>query len=114
MTKISVIRGDSRTIQVTFTDSSNQPVDLTGAELFFTVNASSDPTDDSSAAIHKTVSVFTDPTSGVATISLSGTDTDIDPKTYFYDVQIKDASGDITSSKQDKFTVTADISRSTS
>lgn len=117
MTKIKdYIRGDSRNITVTFLQSDGvTPIDLTGGTVFFTVNATQNPTDDTSAAIAKKVTSFTSPTSGVATISLTNADTqNIAPGTYYYDVQLKDASGNFVSSKQDQFIVIADTTRSTS
>lgn len=108
------IRGDSRNIVVTFLQSDGvTPINLTGGKVYFTVNSSNAPTDDSSAVIAKTVTSFSAPTSGVATISLTNTDTqNITPGTYYYDVQLKDASGNVVSSKQATFTVIADITRS--
>lgn len=112
MAKISIIRGDSRTITVNVTNSSGSAFDLTGCTVYFTVNATTSPTDDTSASIQKSTSSFSSPTSGVATITLTHTDTDsLTPGTYFYDVQLKDSSSNITSLKQDKFVITADITR---
>lgn len=109
------IRGDSRTITVTFLQSDGStPIDLTGGKVYFTVNATQNPSDDTSAVIAKTVTSFVAPTTGVATIQLTNSDTqNVAPGTYFYDVQLKDASGNFVSSKQDQFIVIADTTRST-
>ncbi len=116
MSKIkNVIRGDSHTINLSVIHSDNTPVDLTGGTVFFTVNASDDPTDDTGAVIEKSVTSHTDPTAGLTSIALAPDDTNsITPGTYFYDVQIKDASGNISSLPQDKFVLVADITRRTS
>lgn len=129
MAKISMIRGDTRILAIPYLDPSGNPLDLTGATVFFTVNASDDPTDDTAAVVEKQVTSFICPinctvngvdftknedttTAGVAWITLSNPDTqDVAPDTYFYDAQVKDASADVTSSKQDQFIVTADITR---
>ena len=109
---ISIIRGDSRVIQVNVVDSSGNAVDITGGEVFFTVNASNSPTDDTAAVIEKSTSSFTNPTAGEALITLTNTDTqNITPGVYYSDVQYKDASGDITSMAQAQLTVNADIAR---
>ena len=110
------IRGDSRTITVTFVQSDGiTPIDLTGGKVYFTVNSSNNPTDDSGAVLQKTVTSFAAPTTGVASISLTNGDTQsITPGTYYYDVQLKDGSGNFVSSKQDQFIVIADVTRSTS
>lgn len=115
MSKISMIRGDSRNINATFLQSDGvTPIDITGGEVWLTLNASNDPASDSTAALQKTVTVFSDPTNGAATISLAPADTSgLAAGTYFYDVQLKDASGNILSSKQDKFVLSADVTRST-
>lgn len=116
MTKIKdYIRGDSRNINITFLQPDGvTPIDLTGGKVYFTVNSSSAPADDTSAVISKTVSSFSAPTTGVATIALTNADTqNITPGSYFYDVQLKDASGNFVSSKQDQFILIADITRTT-
>lgn len=108
---IRIIRGDSRDIDVTFTDSSRNPIDLTGGTVFFTVNASNAPSDDTAAVIEKDVTVHTAPTLGQSRISLENADTDITPGTYYYDVQFVDTADEVTSLEQSKFIVKADITR---
>lgn len=94
-------------------DSTGTPVDLTGGTVWFTVNTSNSPSTDSGAVIQKSTSSFTDPTSGVVTFTLSSTDTDITPGTYYYDTQFVAADDSVTSTKRDKFIVISDITRST-
>lgn len=115
MTKIKdYIRGDSRTITMTFLQSDGvTPINLTGGKVYFTVNATQNPTDDTGAIIAKTTTTFAAPTTGVATITLTNTDTQsITPGTYYYDCQLKDVSGNFVSKKQDQFIVIADTTRS--
>lgn len=112
--KITIIRGDSRNIDVTFTGGDGEPLDLTGGTVFFTVNADNAPVNDNDAAITKDITSHTAPTAGESRIVLNAVDTDIAPGNYFYDVQFKDASGNITSQEQGKFLVNADITRRTS
>lgn len=112
MAKIKLTRGDSRTINVPYLSSSGTALDLTGATVFFTVNATDSPTDDTAAVISKTITSISNPTLGIATISLTNADTqNITPGEYYYDVQVKDAAGNVTSSKRDKFIIISDVTR---
>lgn len=115
MAAITIKRGDSQTIEVTYVDRTGTALDLTGATVFFTVNASNTPDDDSQAVIEKTISSISSPELGIVTIDLANSDTqDIDPGTYYYDASVKDSLGHVTTSKIDKFVVTSDITRRTS
>lgn len=116
MTKIAdYIRGDTRVITLTcYQSDGTTPLDLTGATVYFTLSSSNAPTDDTSAALQKTVTSHTSPTLGITTITINPADTTaLTPATYYYDIQVKDASGHVTSIKQDKFIINADITRST-
>lgn len=108
----NVIRGDNRIINLQFYESDGSTaVDLTGGTVYFTVNSSSDPADDTSAAIQKTATSFTDATAGQHTFTLTHSDTNIDPGTYFYDAQFVDAVGNYLSAYKGKFIVIADTTR---
>jgi hypothetical protein len=109
----NVIRGDTHTIDLTFRESGTA-IDITGYTLFFTVNASNSPTTDSAAVIEKSVTSHLAPTLGQTRITLAPSDTDsITPGTYYYDIQVKDGSGNITSLPKDKFIIVSDITRRT-
>lgn len=112
------IRGDSRLISVSiFKADGVTPFDLTGCELFFTVNINSNNTTDTDAGavIALKNNAITNPTLGVATIQISNANTqDITPETYYYDIQLKDSNGNITSLAQNQFVVIADVTRSIS
>jgi len=108
----NVIRGDTRTVNLTFLESDGTtPVDLTGGTVYFTVNSSSDPADDTSKAFQKTATSFTDATNGQHTFTLTHSDTNIDPGTYWYDSQFVDAVGNYLSSYRGKFIVESDVTR---
>lgn len=108
----NVIRGDSRTVNLTFLESDGStPINLTGGTVYFTVNASSDPTDDTSKAIQKTATVFTSPLTGQHTFTLTHADTNITPNTYWYDAQYCDSVGNYLSSYRGRFIVQSDITR---
>src|ERR1039458_10566858 len=85
----NVIRGDNRTIILTFLESSDlTPINLaagTGGTVYFTVNSSSDPADDTSASIAKIITgPFTSPSTGQHTLILLPADTNIPAGTYWY------------------------------
>lgn len=112
------IRGDSRLISIAiFQADGVTPFNLTGCEVFFTVNANSNNTadNDSTAVIALKNSSPSNPTAGIATIQISNTNTqDIPPGTYYYDIQLKDANGNITSLAQNQFLIIPDVTRSIS
>lgn len=104
-----IIRGDSVAIDFTLPG-----VDLTGATVFFTAKpALTDDATDSSAVISVEVVSHTDPTAGVTVIPLTASDTSVTPGIYFYDIQIKKASGDIMSIPARKMRIWADVTRRT-
>ncbi len=109
----NAIRGDSHTINLAITNGGTA-VNLTGYTVFFTVNASEAPADDTSAVIQKTVTSHSAPTLGQTIISLAPADTSsLTPGTFWYDIQLKDPSGNVTSFDKDKFILVSDITRRT-
>ena len=112
--EIVINKGDSKTFNVTITNNASV-LNITGYTVFFTVkkNTNSDNSTDSDALISKTITSHTSPTLGLTTISLSSTETSINPGAYVYDIQLKDGSGNITSSVADKFIVRGDVTRRT-
>lgn len=108
----NVIRGDTRTVNLTFLDSDGTtPINLAGGTVYFTVNSSSDPSDDTSKAIQKSATSFTDAANGQHTFTLTHSDTNITPGTYWYDTEFIDAVGNYLSSYRGKFIVESDITR---
>lgn len=109
----NVIRGDTRTVNLTFLESDGSTaINLAGGTVAFTVNASSDPANDTSAVINKSESgSFTSASTGQHTFTLTHDDTDIDPGTYWYDAQFVDSQGNYLSSYRGKFIVQSDIRR---
>lgn len=110
-----VIRGDTRTVNLTFVDSDGTtPINLTGGTVYFTVNSSSDPSDDTSKAFQLTATdatPFTAPLLGKHTLTLSHANTNITPGPYWYDAQFVDAVGKYLSSYRGKFIVQSDVTR---
>lgn len=108
----NVIRGDTRTVNLTFLDTDGTtPLNLTGGTVYFTVNTSSDPTDDTSTSIQKSATSFTSATTGQHTFTLTPTDTNIAAGTYWYDAEFVDSTSAKLSSFRGKFIVQSDITR---
>ena len=106
-------RGDTKPIILTFTDKNNNPIDLTGATLWFTVKKV--PTDlDVDAVIQKQITTFTDATNGIASVVITSDDTnDLDIMKYYYDFQLVDPAGNVTTVLEGTFKLLIDIKRST-
>lgn len=109
---VEIIRGDDKDIVLTFKDSNGDAIDTTGWTIKFTVAKSipaSTVTDDDDAVITKTVA-GTD--TGIVTISILSSDTnDLEATDYKADIQVKNASNKIHSTKIFTFRILADITR---
>lgn len=108
-----VIRGDNRTINLTFIDSDGStPINLAGGMVYFTVQTSNDPPNDTTdLAFQKTATSFTSASTGQHTFILTHANTNITPGTYWYDAQFVDALGNYLSGYRGKFIVQSDITR---
>lgn len=106
-------RGDTRTLSIQVNNADGTAFNLTGCKVYFTLNLSKTPADDgtdSSASLIASTSSFSTPTNGLATITLTNTLTQpLVGGKYYYDIQLKDGSGNITSLGQNTFTVIDDI-----
>jgi hypothetical protein len=107
-----IFTGDTKNYTLTFTDSDDNPLDLTGAAVWYTVKERASDLD-TSALIQKKITSHTDATGGVTLLSLSATDTDIDPGDYVYDFQLVSASGEITTLTNGIIKFRQDITRNT-
>ena len=112
MANITHIRGDTRTISVTFTTNDGTPIDISGSSVFMTINATKDPTDDTSAVVLKEVTSHPDPVNGYTEITLDHADTNlVTPGKYYYDVQLVQSDGVVVSLDSGRFTIKPDITR---
>lgn len=114
--KITLARGDTKALQITFTESDGSALDITGYKVYFTVRERGTlvnlPTnEDTTAEIAKVITVFDDAVGGICTIELSKTDTELTPKKYRYDIQLLDDGGGISTIVIDDFIVLADVTR---
>lgn len=110
---IRVKRGDTYTRTINL-KTNDELIDATGYTIYFTVRASAPDTsdsDDSGATIAKTIS---GEATGIHSLELSSTDTNEDSGTYYFEFQVKNASGKIYSTITGKFIIEDDLTRSTS
>lgn len=106
-------RRDDVDLELSFIDIDGNPINLTGATVFFTLKKRKTDLDDD-AVIKKDITSFDDPTSGIALLELSKSDTDISPRKYYFDAQIKDSGGKIASSGVGILIVDQDVTIRTS
>ncbi len=107
------IRGDDVTCVLTFKDSLGVVIPITGWVVFFTIKT--DPLDDDAHAIlKKDITTHYDPTHGVSKITLTNIETGaLDIINYYYDVQVKNTLGIVTTVMKGNFTIVEDITRRT-
>ncbi len=68
--------------------------DITDWTIYYTVKLKKEDSD-ANAKINKKVTSHSDPTNGKTLIELSTSDTDLDPKSYSYSMDYKDADGKV-------------------
>lgn len=105
-------RGDTNTIGLTIT-SNSIAYDITGSTIWFTLKKNKNDAD-SQASLQKEVTSHTNPSGGITAITLSATDTNIQPGKYFYDIQMKTSGGEIYTLASGTVEVLEDVTRSTS
>lgn len=110
---LEVIKRDDIGFELTFTDVDGNPIDLTGATVFFTVKKNKLDIDDD-AVISKEITSFDAPTTGVALLELTAAETNISPRSYFFDVQLKNSDGKISSIQAGRFIISQDVTIRTS
>lgn len=112
--KIRLTRGDDRTKILKFKDSSDNPIDITGWIVFFTVKKSYLDSDDD-ALIKKDITSHSDPSNGKTRLVIEASDTDdMDNGKYYYDIQVKKGDGKINTVLNDILELSYDVTRRTS
>lgn len=104
---LSVVRRDDRTFTFYFYDEDGDAINLTSCTLFTTVKQSQDDTD-ALAKISSTLAITAPATNGIATWTLVPADTQYLLGQYFWDVQLKNSTGKITTIIRDIFEVLPD------
>lgn len=96
LNNLMTYRGDDLDIGLTFTDTDEIPIDITGWTLFFTMkNTKDDPDDKAVLQLNILPNEIVDPTEGQATFHLSNLQTVNFKGSYWYDIQIKKADNTI-------------------
>lgn len=110
----SMYRGDTYKFTATFKDSAGDPIDITGYTVKFTARVNypdKSVVDDSDAAISTTALIPTG-TDGVAEFEIIPTQTqELDIRDYFYDIQLKSPSGEVSTIGVGKFILLNEITR---
>lgn len=108
--KLEIIKGDDVLLTCSFTDENDAVVDISSADLTFTVREA--PTDEN-PLISVTVAsgLHTDPVNGETQVQLSHTDTDVESGNYYWDIQLTYGSGTINSVKKGEIIVVDDITK---
>lgn len=112
---INVFRGDSKTIEKTLSDEDGVIVDLTGAELRFSVKIDRFLLD-ADALISKDSIVpdgitITDATGGKFKVDIDAADTGLEIRDFEYDIQLKDSGGKVTTIFTGVFTIEQDVTK---
>lgn len=112
-----LVRGDDWTLKLVLT-SGNSVLDITGYTYWFTLKENVDDADPGALQVTATPDISTSPTEasqGIIYIKASRTETNtLSAKTYNYDVQQVDDSGNVQTLLIGKVKVVKDITRSTS
>jgi hypothetical protein len=108
---LTMRRGDTVKLNITVTRGGSA-VDLTGASIWFTVKNA--VTDADPGVFQKTVGsgiVVTNAAAGQAQITIANADTSaiVGSRTLLYDIQVKEAGGDITTVANGTITVSPDV-----
>ena len=105
-------RGDSQYFYITVVDDGGNPIDLTGATIYFTMKRNLSDSDTASGTLQIVVTTHLDPTLGLSLVELSSADSlsvlvgDI---YYFYDFVVLLASGDVGTLDNSKVKVLANV-----
>lgn len=104
-----IIRGNTRTVNLTVRDASFLPAVTESDTIYFTAKPQYDNDEtDASAVIQKTISAreALNPQTGVVTFKLSASDLNVAPGKYVYDIVLKQADSDRITLLEGKLTIT--------
>lgn len=104
-------RGDTFADEFEIKNPDGTPLDITGASFLQTVDPSPDPTDSLGNLFQLTGVIVGDPILGVVSFTPTAMDTDQDPDTYFYDIQMTSAGGGIRTIAKGEYVIGPDITK---
>jgi len=107
---ISVVRGDTKDLDVVFKDSTGSAIDITGFSIWFTVKSAIEDLD-TNAKIQLINTSHTSPTNGSTTFSIgSDLTSGLREVSYLYDIQyVNDTGTSKKSTSRGNFVVTNDV-----
>ena len=110
---LTVVRGTNFEIPLAFQTPEGGPLSLVGCVVYITAKAKTDDdVTDSAAVFKKDVSVHTNAAGGLTSVLAEPADTDASrPGDYFYDIEVKDGAGRVTSFGTGKFTLKGEMTR---
>jgi hypothetical protein len=86
---IEIIRWDTYSRDVSYTDKNNEPLNITWSTVYLTVKRKQDMTsNDTVALIQKVITTHTEPTQWKTKIELSKEDTAVTVWDHLYDIQL--------------------------
>jgi hypothetical protein len=112
--QLSSIRGDTKTLTLTFKNAAGVPYNIKNWAVHFTLKQNAS-LPDSEAILQKIVTSFADSTSGtsgVAVITLNPSDTvNIDPGTYDFDIAVTTNENKVYTVMRGKYDLEYDVTR---
>ena len=106
-------RSDTDVFNVSFTDSSGLPIDITGYEVRYTIRKKYPTTDvvDDTDAVVSSLATIPNGVDGIANFNITSAEMDINPIEYYYDIQYKTLDGQVITVGVARITVEYDITR---
>jgi len=92
MSKISVYKGDTKTITITVKDTDNDPQNISGYTITLTVKKSETDADADAVLQKQFTALEQSLYPGQAQVTLTPSDTDLTARTYVYDIELDSAS----------------------
>ena len=108
---IAMVRGDSYNIDFLLTDSSGNALDLDGYSATMTVNELAQPDTDDSPAFVCVGTIVAPSTDGRIRFTPTTSDTDLEPGTYWYDLQTVSSLNHVRTPAGGAFTIIQDITK---
>lgn len=110
--EITWYRGDSYPFELTVKDATTSTaIDITGYSFIFTVNSEQHPIDNTTEEFNVDGVLDADPATGKVTFTPTALNTDLEPATYYYDIQMIDGSSNIRTIAKNKFMIVQDITK---
>ncbi len=111
-TEINLVRTRGDTRPITFSiDLNGSDMPITGATFLMTIDPAPDPPDNTTLILQLSGAIVGNAALGVIAFSPDAAEMDIDPDTYYFDVQMTESNGKITTIARGKFTIVQDITK---